>query len=181
MPFHEEFGSSQKYFSDSLSETSKTFHHSLKNDFKRFFGSNRKGCDVILRHKNKDFPVHKSLLCCKSPVFIAMFENDMKEREREMKFGIVEMDDTDSLALSHFVEYLYVGSGKNSTLDLDSAMSLYAIAHRCSILDLINYSRQFLVLNMDCRDIDEILRFANLYEDRSLNIMIDYFFYQTED
>ncbi|GFQ90329.1 hypothetical protein TNCT_451391 [Trichonephila clavata] len=91
------------------------------------------------------------------------------------------MDDTDSLTLSHFVEYLYVGSVKNSTLDLGSAMSLYAIAHRCSILDLINYSRQFLVLNMDCRDIDEILRFANLYEDRSLKIMIDYFFYQTED
>ncbi|GFY66471.1 hypothetical protein TNIN_111731 [Trichonephila inaurata madagascariensis] len=59
MSFYEECGSSQKYFSGSLSETSKTFRHSLKNDLERFFRSNLKGCDVILRCENKDFPVHK--------------------------------------------------------------------------------------------------------------------------
>ncbi|GFY24515.1 hypothetical protein TNCV_1015611 [Trichonephila clavipes] len=62
MSFYEECGSSQKYSSDSPSQTSKTFRHGLKNDLRRFFRPNLKGCDVILRCEKKDFPVHKSLL-----------------------------------------------------------------------------------------------------------------------
>ncbi|GFQ90332.1 hypothetical protein TNCT_451401 [Trichonephila clavata] len=81
---YEEFGRTPEYFSDSLTENSKKLRPSLRNDLE-LFGSNRKGCDVILRCENSDFPAHKSLLCCKSPVFSAMFESDMKERERERK------------------------------------------------------------------------------------------------
>ncbi|GFW37631.1 protein roadkill [Trichonephila clavipes] len=173
----EEFGSIRKYFSDSYPETSKTLRHRLKNDLERFFRSNRKGCDLIFRCEKKDYPVHKSLICCKSTVFSKMFESDMKEK----KFGIVEMDDTDSLTLSRFIEYLYLGSVTDSTLDLNSAMALYAIAHRYSILDLVNNSRQFLVLNMVCGNSDEMLHFADLYEDKSLKNMIDYCFYQSND
>ncbi|GFY68583.1 hypothetical protein TNIN_483901 [Trichonephila inaurata madagascariensis] len=173
----EEFGNIQRYFSDSYPETSKTLRHRLKNDLERFFRSNRKGCDLIFRCEKKDFPVHKSLICCKSTVFSKMFENDMKEK----KFGIVEMDGTDSLTLSRFVEYLYLGSVTDAPIDLDSAMELYAIAHRYSILDLINYSRQFLVLHMDCGNIEEMLQFADLYADKSLKNLIDYCFYHEDD
>ncbi|GFY66469.1 TD and POZ domain-containing protein 4 [Trichonephila inaurata madagascariensis] len=176
MSFYEECGSSQKYFSDAPSETSKTFRHSLKNDLERFFRSNLRGCDVILRCQNKDFPVHKSLICCKSPVFSAIFESDMKEKN----LGIVEMDDTDSLTLNRFIEHLYLGSVTDSPIDLDSAMALYEIAHRYSILDLINYSRKILVLNMDCGNRDEMLQFANLYEDKSLENLIGNYFHHKE-
>ncbi|GFW37627.1 hypothetical protein TNCV_4028231 [Trichonephila clavipes] len=177
LTFYEDIGSTQEYFSDSHPETSKTRRHRLKNDLERFFRSSRKGCDLIFRCEKKDFPVHKSLICCKSTVFSKMFESDMKEK----KFGIVEMDDTDSLTLSRFIEYLYLGSVTDSTLDLNSAMALYAIAHRYSILDLVNYSRKFLVFNMDCENIDEMLQFADLYEDKSLKNLIDYCFYPEDD
>ncbi|GFQ90336.1 protein roadkill [Trichonephila clavata] len=165
---YEEVCTSREYFSDSHSETSKKLCHRLKNDLETFFRSNRKGCDLILRCEKKDFPVHKSLICCKSPVFCTMFENQMKEK----KFGIVEMDDTDSLTLSRFIEYLYLGSVTDAPIDLDSAMALYVIAHRYSILDLVNYSRQFLVLNTDCGNSDEMLRFADLYDEKSLKNLI---------
>ncbi|GFW37566.1 hypothetical protein TNCV_861711 [Trichonephila clavipes] len=174
---HGEFSNIQNYFSDSHPGTFKRLRHRLKNDLERFFRSNRKGCDLIFRCEKKDYPVHKSLICCKSTVFSKMFENDMKEK----KFGIVEMDDTDSLTLSRFIEYLYLGSVTDSTLDLYSAMDLYAIAHRYSTLDLVNYSRQFLVLNMVSGNSDEMLHFADLYEDKSLKNMIDYCFYQSND
>ncbi|GFY24542.1 protein roadkill [Trichonephila clavipes] len=176
MSFYEECGSSQEYFSDSPSQASKTFRHSLKNDLEIFFRSNLKGCDVILRCENQDFSVHKSLLCCKSPVFSAMFESDMKEK----KLGIVEMDDTDSLTLNRFIEHLYLGSVTDSPIDLHSAMALYEIAHRYSILDLINYSRKILVLNIDCGNRDELLQFANFYEDKSLENLIENYFRHEE-
>ncbi|GFW37563.1 histone-lysine N-methyltransferase SETMAR [Trichonephila clavipes] len=156
--FYEELGSIQKYFSDSHTETSKEHRHCLKSNLKTFFRSCRKGCDLILRCENEDFLVHKSLLCCKSTVFRLMFESDMKEK----KFGIVEMEGTDSLTLSRFIEYLYLGSVTDSTLDLDSAMALYALAHRYSILDLVNWNRQFLVFNTDCGNSHEMLQFADL-------------------
>ncbi|GFQ79154.1 speckle-type POZ protein B [Trichonephila clavata] len=177
MSFYAEFRNSQKFFSDSLSETSKTFQHSLKKDLERFFRSNRKGCDVILRCENKDLLVHKSLICCRSPVFSAMFLSDMKEKE----LGIVEMDDTDSSTLSRFIEFLYLGSVTDSTLDLDNAIALYAIAHKYSIKDLIYYSGQFLLLNMDCGNSDEMLQFADLYEDKSLKNPINFCFYHNHD
>ncbi|GFY24544.1 speckle-type POZ protein B [Trichonephila clavipes] len=120
--------------------------------------SNRKGCDLIFRCEKKDFPVHKSLPCCKSPVFSTMFENDMKEK----KFGIVEMDDTDTLTLNRFIELLYLGTVTDSPINLDSTMALYKIAHKYSISDLIKYSRQSLVHNMDCGNRDEMLQFADL-------------------
>ncbi|GFQ87117.1 speckle-type POZ protein [Trichonephila clavata] len=173
MSLYEEFGNIQNYFYGSRPGTSKRLRHKLKNDLERCFRSNRKGCDITFRCKSKDFPVHKSLIYCKSTVFSTMFESDMKEK----KLGMVEMDDTDSLTLSRFTEYLYLGSVTNSTLDLDSAMSLYAIAHKYSIKDLVNYSRQFLVLNMDCENSEEMLQFADLYEDKSLKNLIDYCFY----
>ncbi|GFW37538.1 histone-lysine N-methyltransferase SETMAR [Trichonephila clavipes] len=156
--FYKELGSIQKYFSDSHTETSKELRHCLKSNLKTFFRSCRKGCDLILRCENEDFLVHKSLLCCKSTVFRLMFESDMKEK----KFGIVEMEGTDFLTVSRFIEYLYLGSVTDSILDLDSAMALYAIAHRYSILDLVNYSRKFLVFNTDCGDSHEMLQFADL-------------------
>ncbi|GFY24514.1 hypothetical protein TNCV_1015601 [Trichonephila clavipes] len=97
-----------------------------------------------------------------------MFESDMKEK----KLGIVEMDDTDSLTLNRFIEHLYLGSVTDSPTDLDSAMALYEIAHKYSILDLMNYSRRILVHNMDCGNSDEMLQFANLYEDKSMKNLI---------
>ncbi|GFW37622.1 protein roadkill [Trichonephila clavipes] len=177
LTFYEDIGSTQEYFSDSHPETSKTLRHRLKNDLERFFRSSRKGCDLIFRCEKKDFPVHKSLICCKSTVFSKMFESDMKEK----KFGIVEMDDTDSLTLSRFIEYLYLGSVTDSTLDLNSAMALYAIAHRYSILDLVNYSRKFLVFNMDCGNSDEMLQFADLYDDKTLKNLINFCFLLKDD
>ncbi|GFY64728.1 hypothetical protein TNIN_268981 [Trichonephila inaurata madagascariensis] len=175
--FYEEFGNTREYFSNPHSGTSKKLCHSLKKALERVLRSNPNGCDLIFRCENKDFPVHKSLICCKSPVFSAMFENDMKEK----KIGIVEMDDTDSLTLNRFIEHLYLGSVIDSPIDLDSAMALYEIAHKYSILDLVNYSRQFLVLNMDYGKRHEMLRFADLYDDKSLKNLIDYCFYHNHD
>ncbi|GFY66606.1 hypothetical protein TNIN_403461 [Trichonephila inaurata madagascariensis] len=177
LTFYEDIGSIQKYFSDSHPETSKKLCHRLKNDLEIFFRSCRKGCDLILRCKNEDFLVHKSLLCCKSPVFSMMFESDMKEKT----FGIVEMEGVDSLTLSRFIEYLYLGSVTDSTLDLDSATALYALAHRYSILNLVNWSRQFLVFNMECGNIDEMMQFADLYDDKTLKRLINFCFFLKDD
>ncbi|GFY66472.1 hypothetical protein TNIN_111741 [Trichonephila inaurata madagascariensis] len=82
------------------------------------------------------------------------------------------MDDTDSLTLNRFFEHLYLGSMPYSPIDLDNAMALYELAHKYSILDLINYSRQILVLNMNCGNRDEMQQFANLYEDKSMKNLI---------
>ncbi|GFY62682.1 hypothetical protein TNIN_301541 [Trichonephila inaurata madagascariensis] len=84
-----------------------------------------------------------------------MFENYMKEK----KFGILEMEDTDSLTLNRFIEHLHLGTVTDSPIDIGSAVALYKIAHRYSILDLIEYSRQILVHNMDCGNRDEKKRF----------------------
>ncbi|GFY62626.1 hypothetical protein TNIN_391121 [Trichonephila inaurata madagascariensis] len=134
--FYEEFGGIQKHFSDSHTGSSLGLRHCLKSDLETFFKSCRKRCDLILRCKNEDFLVPKPLLCFKSPVFSTMFESDMKEKI----FGIVEMEDVDSLTLSRFTEYLYLGSVTDSAFDLDSATALYALNTVISILNMINWA-----------------------------------------
>lgn len=59
--------------------------------------------DIILRVQNEEFQAHRAILATQSPVFKAMFEHDMREKED----GIVDIQDTSAEIFTLFLEYCY--------------------------------------------------------------------------
>ena len=67
--------------------------------------------DTIIKCTDKEFKVHRVILASRSPVFRAMLESDMKEKQS----GVVEVSDITPEAMSDLVAYLYTGTAPNLT------------------------------------------------------------------
>ena len=63
--------------------------------------------DMIIKCDGEEFKIHKSVLASQSPVFLAMFVADMREK----RSGVVEVSPgITAAAMSDLVSYLYTGS-----------------------------------------------------------------------
>ena len=67
--------------------------------------------DTIIKCTDKEFKVHRVILASCSPVFRAMLESDMREKQS----GVVEVPDITPEAMSDVVAYLYTGTAPNLT------------------------------------------------------------------
>lgn len=65
--------------------------------------------DVVLRCEEEEFKAHKLILATRSPVFAAMFDNDMKEKEK----SCVEIVDMDKDVLREVLQYIYTDESSN--------------------------------------------------------------------
>ena len=65
--------------------------------------------DTIIKCQGMEFKVHRVILASQSPVFRAMFEADMKEKQS----GVIEVSDITPEAMSDLVTYLYTGTAPN--------------------------------------------------------------------
>lgn len=81
----------------------------IQENFKHCF-ENKKFCDVTLIVRGQEFPAHKVILACRSPVFSAMFTHDMKEK-RENK---VEISDMEPEVLQEVLRFIYCGYVNNA-------------------------------------------------------------------
>lgn len=105
--------------------------------FKMLF-ENQIGCDctVVVIEQSKDdviFPVHRAILMSSSPVFQAMFENDMQEK----KNSEVRIEDIPSDAVKLMLDYIYGGVlPTNTFLPQSSASSASVSQIQSSALSL---------------------------------------------
>ena len=65
--------------------------------------------DTVVKCDDKEFKVHRAVFASQSPVFLAMFQTDMKEKQS----GIIEVSDITPAVMSDLVTYLYTGSAPN--------------------------------------------------------------------
>ncbi|GFU31833.1 TD and POZ domain-containing protein 4 [Trichonephila clavipes] len=123
-------------------------------------------CDMKLKTKTKSFPVHKSILGARSPVFKAMFTHDMKEKNS----GCVNIDDLDDDTIQRMLLYIY--TAKLQDLQWDSACNLYAAADKYEILSLKSECFSFLKDNLTQDNACSLLIFTNKHPDENLNSLI---------
>ncbi|GFQ63899.1 TD and POZ domain-containing protein 1 [Trichonephila clavata] len=96
---------------------------SLIEDFKTLYTDGTLS-DIKLSTETKSFPVHAAVLCARSPVFKAMFSDDMKEKIK----GSVDIIDLDDDTICRMLLYLY--TDRLEDLQWESALRLYEAADK---------------------------------------------------
>ena len=112
--------------------------------------------DTAIKCGDKEFKVHRAVLASRSPVFQAMFEVDMKEKQS----GVIEVSDITPEAMSDLVTYLYTGTAPNlKTL----ASELLEAAEKYQIFHLLTKCEDELGRNIKDTNVVEMLLLADLH------------------
>ncbi|GFQ92096.1 TD and POZ domain-containing protein 1-like [Trichonephila clavata] len=119
-------------------------------------------CDTKLETKTGSFPAHKYILSARSPVFKAMFTNDMRERNSEC----VNIEDLSDDTVQSMLLYIYTATLPD--LQWDSACSLYTAADKYEILSLKNECSSFLNCNLTQDNALDLLILTDMHQDEDL-------------
>ncbi|CAL1295025.1 unnamed protein product [Larinioides sclopetarius] len=129
--------------------------------------------DTELRTSTKTFPVHKSILSVRSPVFRSMFSHDMKEKNS----GYVDITDFDDETVHRMLLYIYTDTLEG--LQFESASKLYKIADKYQILSLKSKCSTFLKENLCPTNACDALVLADVHNDNDLKTAVqDYILLQ---
>lgn len=142
--------------------TCPTVADTLQSDLLRLY-EDKKFCDATLKTRNAIFPVHKSVLCARSPVFCAMFESDTKEA----RTGIVHIQDIRPDTLEQMLFFMYKDSlGDNMSWEM--AAGLYYAADKYRIQALKDRCVSVLIEKLSVANVCEALLLADTHQDEVL-------------
>ncbi|GFW20427.1 TD and POZ domain-containing protein 1-like [Trichonephila clavipes] len=119
-------------------------------------------CDTKLKTKTGEFPAHKNILSARSPVFNAMFNNDMREKNSEC----VNIEDLDDDTVQTMLLYMYTATMPD--LQWDRAYNLYVAADKYEILSLKSECSYFLKDNLSSDNACDLLILADMHLDEDL-------------
>ncbi|CAL1294976.1 unnamed protein product [Larinioides sclopetarius] len=119
-------------------------------------------CDVKLKTKTNTFPVHTAILCARSPVFKAMFSNDMKEKTD----GCVDVSDLQDETIRRFLLFLYTDQLEDLTWD--AALHLFKAADKYAVIAYRDKCSYFLKSNLNLENACEALILSDLHQDNDL-------------
>ncbi|GBM77697.1 Speckle-type POZ protein B [Araneus ventricosus] len=133
----------------------------LINDFKSML-NNSIHYDVKLKTSSHVFSAHKCILSVRSPVFEAMFSNDMKEKINDC----VDIEDLNDDTVLRLLRYIY--SADVEELEWVSATQLYEAADKYEVLSLKRICSSYLRNNLCPGNACEALVLADLHQDEDL-------------
>ncbi|GFU07237.1 speckle-type POZ protein A [Nephila pilipes] len=125
--------------------------------------------DTKLKTRTQTFPAHKCILGVRSPVFRAMFTNDMREKVSEC----ISIEDLEDDTVQRMLLYMYTDELEG--LQWESARGLYAAADKYEILSLKKKCSSFLMANLCPRKACEVLILADMHSDDDLKTAVQDF------
>ncbi|XP_055353634.1 TD and POZ domain-containing protein 5-like [Paramacrobiotus metropolitanus] len=98
---------------------------------------------ALVSADGQTFPAHRVVLAAQSPVFAAMFEHNMLEKET----GVCRITDIQSAVLEVILDFLYCRTVSDALKN--DAETILAAAHRYNIDDLQNVCEDALIGNLN--------------------------------
>lgn len=135
----------------------------LSYDFEKMY-CNKILTDVTLKVENKVFHSHKLILSTRSPVFRAMFEQDMLENQT----GVVHLTDVDENVFAIFLKYIYTGYCDSEQLHDETALKLLLTAEKYQVDCLKKHCSAYLREVLTERNACDILNVADMVSDENL-------------
>ena len=115
----------------------------------------------IIVRDNEIVLVHKDILTLRSPVFKAMFDNNMTESNSNQ----IQIPDFDETSIRRMVEFLYKDTFTNiDDTSYEDFVSLLAIANKYQINSLKEASSRYLSKMITVDNIADIRYYAHLYD-----------------
>ncbi|XP_014214510.1 speckle-type POZ protein A-like [Copidosoma floridanum] len=133
------------------------------------FLKNQTLTDVTIITNNEKLRAHKIVLACRSPVFLAMFDNDMLESRN----NVVEIKDFDSSVIIEMLRYMYTGEVENIN---DIADDLVRCADKYLISELKESCETYLANSLTLDNVLSRLCFANFHNCNDLKNKVCRFF-----
>nr|XP_042905552.1 speckle-type POZ protein-like isoform X1 [Parasteatoda tepidariorum]XP_042905553.1 speckle-type POZ protein-like isoform X2 [Parasteatoda tepidariorum] len=143
------------------STTLPSFSSSLQHDFRELFLS-KKHSDVKLRVNNIDFLAHKAVLASRSPVFSAMFDQDMLENQS----GIVQIKDLNEKTLQNLLEFMY--TDVVNEMDCEGTLNLLLAADKYQVLNLKDKCTSKILSLLSEENVCEVITVADMINHESL-------------
>ncbi|GIY23060.1 protein roadkill [Caerostris darwini] len=131
---------------------------SLTEDLKNLY-IKKNYCDVVLRADGLSFPAHKRILCCRSPIFRALFNASLSVPVKE-EIDIIGMH---PVTLNKFLLFLY--SAKLDDLQWDEAIQLLHAAKKYQVpslqVECCTFMKSHLSISNVCDAFDEAFKYQN--------------------
>lgn len=163
-------------FQDATCQTSRPEGvENLSRNFKELCLS---GCrtNVKLKVKGQEFHAHTSILGARSPVFDAMFDSEMTEKNS----GVVDIPDLDPESFLDFLLFMY--TGKFDVLTPKNALDLYKASDKYNVNDIKEECSLRLASWLTLDNILDVVILASTHEETDLlNIATKYFIKNAKD
>ncbi|PRD23625.1 UNVERIFIED_CONTAM: spopl [Trichonephila clavipes] len=114
--------------------------------------------DVELKCESFTIPVHKGILAARSPVFSAMFKNEMRESREKT----VDITDIDFSVLRTMLVFIYTGSTDDITMS--NAQDLLYAADKYQLTRLKNICSEYLKNNVSEQNVLNLLEFGDFFD-----------------
>ncbi|GBM17859.1 TD and POZ domain-containing protein 3 [Araneus ventricosus] len=125
--------------------------------------------DIKLRARSKSYPAHKCILSARSPVFKAMFSNEMIENIKDC----VDIEDLNDDTVFRLLQYIY--SAEVEELEWDDATDLYEAADKYQILTLKDICSSYFKIHLCRNNACAALLLADLHHDEHLKSFVQDF------
>ncbi|GBN47807.1 Speckle-type POZ protein [Araneus ventricosus] len=132
-------------------------------------------CDVELKTQTTSFFVHKIVLCARSPVFLAMFTDDLKEKRNRC----IEIEDIMDDILEKFIFFLYTDGFDD--LEWEAVIGLYYAADKYHVERLKILCCSYLLKNVDVDNVCELLMLADKHHDSDFKRRVEDFILQNDE
>ena len=141
----------------------------ILKDLKLLF-ENQEDCDVVIRVKEKEFPVHRNILKVRSPVFASTLRNDMKEKQT----GIIDIQDCEPAVFSEFLRFLYYEEISN--LSEENVFGIFTLCDKYDVSDLREICMKFMKANLSVKTFGDTVTFALMHtESELIKFCVDFF------
>ncbi|PRD23624.1 UNVERIFIED_CONTAM: Tdpoz3 [Trichonephila clavipes] len=114
--------------------------------------------DVELKCGLFTIPAHKGILAARSPVFYAMFKNEMRESWKVT----VDMSDVSIWTLRTMLIYIYTGNTENLTMS--NAQDILYAADKYRLTKLKNICSEYLKSNVNDQNVLNLLEFGDFLD-----------------
>ncbi|XP_015903554.3 speckle-type POZ protein B [Parasteatoda tepidariorum] len=147
--------------SSIVKKESTSFSSSLQHDFRELF-MNKKHSDVKLRVNNIDFLAHKVVLATRSPVFSAMFDQDMLENQS----GIVQIKDLNEKTLQNLLKFMY--TDVVNEMDCEGTLNILLAADKYQVSNLKDKCTSKILSLLSEENVCEVIILADMINHESL-------------
>ena len=117
--------------------------------------------DITFTVQGKEFHPHKAILACRSPMFAAMFQNEMREKSSN-RANIVDMDPDTFQAILRFI---YTGQ---VDLNLENCETMLQASNFCLIEQLKWKCESFMAKHLKMNNCCDVLALAEVHAAKNL-------------